>query len=410
MGLSPTGVEGPGYSPRDGEKLAILIRVAGVVRRYPVRLTIALAAMFVATASILAMPWFFGSALDVLITPDGIELETGATAAGFLVDQQTGVTPVLLAGLAITAIGVMRCACVVGRVYASAGLLHRVAADCRNRLYEKCQSASGDFYDRAHTGRLMSVATVDIDNVSILVNAGLLGLADILLRLLVIPVLMFLFSWQLALVCLAGISLLVVSGSAMYRELRGHWASIQAATAKLTVVLQDNLAGMRVVKAFAAEDYERSKYDRKALELRSAFARMVNVQRTRRAWLGMYFAVVVGVVMWWDGLPVVRGTVTLGELVAFIAYLMLLAAPIRGMGQVVGAFARGVTSGRRLFRILDAPSSIKERPGAVDPRRVAGSVKFDGVVFGYEKGFPVLRGLDLEVKPGELTVITGGFG
>ena len=78
----------------------------------------------------------------------------------------------------------------------------------------------------------------------------------------------------------------------MYRALRRHWALIQALTTDLTVVLQDNLVGMRVVKAFAAEDYERSKYDCKALELRSAFGRMVSVQGTRRAWLGMYFTVV----------------------------------------------------------------------------------------------------------------------
>ena len=154
----------------------------------------------------------------------------------------------------------------------------------------------------------------------------------------------------------------------MFRLLRRHWARIQALTADLTVVLQDNLAGMRVVKAFAAEDYERSKYDRRASELRSAFVGMLRMQATRRAWMGMYFALMAGAVMWWGGLMVVHGTITLGELVAFVSYLLLLAAPIRGTGQVIGAIARGVTSGQRLFGVLDTPSPVEERPGAIDPR------------------------------------------
>ena len=94
--------------------------------------------------------------------------------------------PELIAGIAITAVGVVRCALGLVRFYAAHGLVHRVAADCRNLLYEKCQGGSAEFYDRTHTGRLMSVATADVDNVCF-VNAGLLGLVDILVRLLVIP-------------------------------------------------------------------------------------------------------------------------------------------------------------------------------------------------------------------------------
>ena len=237
------------------------------------------------------------------------------------------------------------------------------ASGCRPK------SGSAEFYDRIHTRRLMSVATADVDNVCFVVNAGLLGLVDVLVR---------------------------------------HWARIQALTADLTVVLQDSLARMWVVKAFAAEDYERSKYDRRASELRSAFVGMLRMQAMHRAWRGMYFALMAGAVMWWGGLMVVHGTITLGELVTFVSYLLLLAAQIRGMGRVIGAIPRGVTSAQCLFGVLDAPAPVEERPGGIDPGRVAGRVRCDDVVFGYERSSPVLRGLSLEVKPGEVAVITGG--
>ena len=380
--------------------------------RYPALLVAGLASTFLGTAAILALPWLFGGALDVLTAPEGSAADVGATAAGFLAANgvNAGLAPELFAGIAITAVGVVRCVLGLARFYAAQGLVHRVAADCRNLLFEKFHGGSAEFYDRTHTGRLMSVATADVDNVCFVVNAGLLGLVDVLVRLLVIPAVMLIISWQLALLCLALTPFVVLNGFIMFRRLRRHWARIQALTADLTVTLQDNLAGMRVVKAFAAEDYERSKYDRRASELRFAVVGMLRMQGTRRAWMGMYFALMAGAVMWWGGLMVVHGTITLGELVAFVSYLLLLAAPMRGMGQVIGAIARGVTSGHRLFGVLDAPSPVEERPGAIDPGRVAGHVRFDDVVFGYERSSPVLRGLSLEVEPGEVAVITGGSG
>ena len=175
-------------------------------------------------------------------------------------------------------------------------------------------------------------------------------------------------------------------------------------------VLQENLAGIHVVKAFASEDYERAKYNRKAEELRVEYYDAERMQGTNSAWMTLYFTFALGVILWLGGLLVVRGEMTLGDLATFFLFLNQLTFPVRASAQIINTFSRAISSGQRLFNVLDTVSPVSERPDAKEMGRASGHVRFDDVAFAYEDRSPALRQVDLDAKPGQVTAILGAPG
>jgi len=188
------------------------------------------------------------------------------------------------------------------------------------------------------------------------------------------------------------------------------WTRVQEAMGQLVTILQENLVGIHVVKAFASEEYEKKKYERKAEELRQEYFQSERLQGTNSSWMTLYFTVALGLILWYGGWEVIRGDLTPGGLAKFILYLNQLTFPIRMTAFVVNSFSRAISSGRRLFDVLDARSPVEEKSDAQDMGRQEGYVRFQDVSFSYDSLVPALRHVDISARPGQIIAILGAPG
>jgi ATP-binding cassette subfamily B protein len=256
----------------------------------------------------------------------------------------------------------------------------------------------------------MSRATADVEAMRRFVNMGMIRSLDVVVRIFAIPLILIFLNWELALVSMIFVPAIVLRSSFVMRALRRKWLHVQEVMGESVTVLQENLAGIHVVKAFASEDFERRKYNRKAEELRVEYYDAERMQGTNSAWMTLYFTFALGVVLWYGGWQVVEGNLTPGDLAKFFLYLNQLTFPIRASAQIINTFSRAMSSGERLFNVLDTASPVSERPDAAPMGRPDGHVRFEKVGFSYQDRSPALREVNLEAKPGQITAILGAPG
>ena len=378
----------------------VLWRIIRMAAYYPSRLGLAYFTAIAAIGFSLALPWLFGDAIDLMVGRDGDRFAV----------REFVLSELLLFGVGILLVSLGRGFCDFGRTYTTESLSQKVSFDCRNLLYDKLQNVSFAFHDREHTGDLMSRATADVEAMRRFVNLGMIRSLDVVVRIVAIPLILFFVNWQLALVSMIFVPALVLRSSLVMRALRRKWLHVQEVMGESVTVLQENLAGMHVVKAFASEDYERAKYNRKAEELRVEYYDAERMQGTNSAWMTLYFTFALGLILWIGGWLVVENRLAPGELAMFFLYLNQLTFPIRASAQIINTFSRAISSGQRLFDILDTRSPVEERPNAVPMDRPAGHVRFEEVGFGYADRSPALKHVELDAKPGQVTAILGAPG
>ena len=378
----------------------VLWRIIRMAAYYPSRLGLAYFTAIAAIGFSLALPWLFGDAIDLMVGRDGDRFAV----------REFVLSELLLFGVGILVVSLGRGFCDFGRTYTTESLSQKVSFDCRNLLYDKLQNVSFAFHDREHTGDLMSRATADVEAMRRFVNLGMIRSLDVVVRIVAIPLILFFVNWQLALVSMIFVPALVLRSSLVMRALRRKWLHVQEVMGESVTVLQENLAGMHVVKAFASEDYERAKYNRKAEELRVEYYDAERMQGTNSAWMTLYFTFALGLILWVGGWLVVENRLAPGELAMFFLYLNQLTFPIRASAQIINTFSRAISSGQRLFDILDTRSPVEERTNAVPMDRPAGHVRFEEVGFGYADRSPALKHVELDAKPGQVTAILGAPG
>jgi len=217
-------------------------------------------------------------------------------------------------------------------------------------------------------------------------------------------------NWKLALI--SWLFLPIVAGRSMQitMRLRPIWLRVQDLQGRLGTVLQENLSGMRVVKAFAREDYESRKFAGEAHELFASSYESNRIQAVNTPLLTSVWMLSMVVVSWIGAHEISSGALTAGELGGFMLYLTMLQLPVRSLGWIVMLFARAQSAGERIYDILDAESAVKEKPNAVVLRDVRGHVRFEDVSFGYEAISPVLHHVDIEARPGEVIALLGPTG
>ncbi len=352
-------------------------------------------------AFVIAVPELVKWAID-----SGLGVKVGDDTVRVAVDE----TLLVVAGLAILGAAVLRGLSQFGQSYLSEWVAQRVAYDIRNRLYHRLQTLSFAYHDTAETGQIMSRATQDVEVVRMFLNFGGLRLIYVMLLMAVVLVLMLATHWQLGLVGWGFMALICWRSFVVARTLRPVWLEVQEGQARLGAVLHEALTGIRVVKAFSREEFESRRFGREAAWLydRSFLAsriQAVNGPLMTGVWMG---AMVVTI--WWGGVLVAQGTLTLGDLSAFLLYLTLLQGPVRSLGWMVTMVPRAASAGTRIFEILDQESAVRERPDAMPLLNPRGAIRFDDVSFAYADRSPVLHGVSLDARPGELIALLGRTG
>ena len=384
----------------------ILLRITAMAFRYRKRMLLAYLSFFIAIGFSLAVPWIFGESIDSLVVIEGV-LEEGG---------QILPNPALTVGLLVTLAGLLLAASVMrgffdfARTYTTDSLSQLVSYDFRNLLYNKLQHISFAYHDKEHTGNLMSKATADVEAIRRFVNMGLVRSLEVVVRTIAVTSILVWLNWELALISLVFVPFLVVRSTLVMGKLRRMWLHVQEVNGELVTVLQENLVGIHVVKAFAAEDFERRKYDRKARELRQEYYQSERLQGTNSAWMTLYFTFALGLIVWYGGWEIIRGDLTAGDLAKFVLYLNQLTFPIRSAAQIINSFSRAISSGRRIFDVLDSRSPVEEKADAQPMGRAGGRVQFDDASFAYDARSPALKGVNITAEPGQITAILGAPG
>ncbi len=294
--------------------------------------------------------------------------------------------------------------------YTGEWVSQRVAYDIRNDIYDHLQRLSFAYHDKAQTGQVMQRATQDVEGVRMFVNMGFIRLMYVIVLLIASLTMMLIVDVKLALLSWLFIPPTAIIAIRMTSKLRPIWLQVQNLQGRVGVVLQENLSGMRVVKAFGREKHEAEKFEEEAFNLFDNSYATNRIQATYSPMLNLTWALAMVATAWYGSFQILHGDLQPGELTQFMLYLTMLQLPVRSIGWVNMLWARASTSGERIYDILDAESAVQEKADAYDLQEPHGHVKFEDVSFGYDAISPVLRDVDLEAKPGEVVALLGQTG
>ena len=369
--------------------------------RYRGRLILAYLGFFASIVCSFGIVWILGEAIDKIVKSEGGKIFA-------LADVER--TTLIWMALVLLGLSLMRGLFDFSRTYTMDSLAQKVAYDLRNNLYDKLQHLSFAFHDKEHTGNLMSKATADVEAVRRFVMMGLVRSLEVGVRVIALTFMLVFLDWKLTLISLVFVPFLVFRSTTVLGEFRRIWLRVQEAMGESVTVLQENLSGIHVVKAFAAEEHESKKYERKVRRVREEHYQSERLQGINSAWMTLYFTLALGLVMWYGGWEVIRGDLTPGGLTKFVLYLNQLTFPIRVTPFIINSFSRAMSSGQRLFDVLDAQSPVQEQPAARDMGRTQGYVGFDDVSFSYDHKAAALKHINLSTSPGSVVALLGAPG
>ncbi len=312
--------------------------------------------------------------------------------------------------LAILGANIIRGLFDFARTYLTESLSQKVSYDLRNALYDAFQRLSFAFHDHEHTGNLMSKCTADMENVRRFVHMGLIRSIQVVLMIVIIAILMFQINWPLALISLSFTPFLVFLAAMVLQRLRRLWLHVQELMGEMITRLQENLTGISVVKAFAAEEYEKEKFAKKTRELADESYRSDKMEGGNSAMMTFAFTLATGLILWYGGRQIIGNTLTPGEMAQFIFYMSMLNFPIRMLAWLINSFSRAISSGERIFEVLDTRSQVEEKPNAKEMPRVKGEVCFKDISFAYDSLVPALKHIDLVAKPAQVIALMGAPG
>ncbi|MGB0386999.1 MAG: ABC transporter ATP-binding protein [Ardenticatenaceae bacterium] len=295
--------------------------------------------------------------------------------------------------------------------YWSEKVSQNVAYDLRNDVYAKLANLSFSYHDQHQTGQLMTRVTSDVEAVRLFFAQGLLQFISAILTLIGSAIVLFVTDWRLALAALSTIPLIGIIFGVLFSRLFPRFRRVQQKLGNLNTILQENIAGVRVVKAFAAEPYELGRYREGNEALYQEYMGVVRLFAFGFPFVFFFANIGTLIVIWYGGNRVISNQLSLGTLIAFNTYLSFLLMPVFQLGFISQLLSRASASSERLYEIIDAESEVKNRPDATPLAQIAGRVVFDDVRFRYMGGEEeVLRGISFEVAQGQQVAVLGMTG
>ncbi|MCY4475301.1 MAG: ABC transporter ATP-binding protein [Chloroflexi bacterium] len=299
-----------------------------------------------------------------------------------------------------------------GHMYISENLAQRLGYRLRMLYYEKLQRLSFAYHDRVHTGDLLTRGLLDIEGVRAFASRGMLRVLYLAIFVGTGTFLMMREDWQLALISLSFVPIAAWRSVVARLQTSQGWRRYQEEMGQLTKIMDENLKGIRVVRSFSAEPYELVKYDKSSNEAFNRAYQLVTVRATNLSYITLAFFGAMSLVLLVGGLKVLDESdpFSLGQLAQFLAFMSIMQNPVRQLGMVVAGWARGATSGKRLFEVLDQVPEIDDKPGAKDLVITGGVLRFEHIDFAYMDQFgdeQVLTDVTFEARPGHTIGIVG---
>jgi len=363
-------------------------RLLGFLKPYRAGVAWSLVLAALAMLATVAIPWLTGRAIDHLAEGEEDDLR-----------RYAGLIAVLRLGLSVAR------RLVAGRVSLA------IEFDLRNLLYRHLQTLELAFFDRQQTGQLMSRATVDLQSVRFFLGYGLVFISQSALTILLAAVAMLAIDPGLAVLALFPVPFVVLVATRYGRRSRPALQEVQQRIAELTADVEENVSGVRVVKAFAAEPRQLTRFEDSAERVFDQSMVATRLRAFYNPFIGFLPSVGLAAILLVGGRQVIDGTLTLGDFTAFYTYLLMLIGPMRQLGIALGLAQRATASGARLFEILDRVPGLTSPPGAPPLPDGRGRVELRGVTFQYETApRPALHDIDLTVEAGRTVALVGGTG
>lgn len=378
----------------------VLRRIIGLALRYRGLTALAIGCSIGAALFSLTLPKLFGHAVD-----QAHQLLAGGAASAQAAQNALLTTALLVIGAAslrglLTGYG----------GYVAEQVSQKVAYDLRLAFFQQLQRLSFGFHDRIHSGDLITRGMLDLEGTRAFIQGGMMQSLTLVMLLSVASFMMFATNATMAVMALAFVP---IAGWALARMgvlLRVTWLRVQQLMSVLTLTMEENLQGIRVVRAFAAKSFELAKFDKAANDaLQYSFKRITLRFRAVTAMTLSYYGS-MALLLWYGGHQVIDGTMSVGRLTEFLTYMTLLQAPIRQIAMIFASAARATSSGGRVFEVLDLAPDIDDAPGAPDLKAAEGVLRFEHVDFAYDEGRPVLRDVSFEVRPGQTLGVVGAPG
>ncbi|WP_031496964.1 ABC transporter ATP-binding protein [Bryobacter aggregatus] len=286
------------------------------------------------------------------------------------------------------------------------GILHSL----RRTLYSHIQRLSLSFHDQARTGDLISRATGDIDTIQGFVTSGFLGTIINLLTLFGIVGVMFYLNWRFTLIALSITPLLFLVVFSFTRRIRTATREARKKEGEIVSVIQEVLSSMRVVKAFAREDYEEKRLEEESLESIGIALQARGLKGMLVMLVEMIVAVGTALVLWFGAKLVLDGTLSAGSLVVFVFYLGKMYKPMQELSKMTDTYAKAAVAYQRINEVLEIDREVKDSPAARTMGPVRGEIRFENVSFSYEPGSPILKSLSFTIQPGQSAAFVGPTG
>jgi ATP-binding cassette, subfamily B, multidrug efflux pump len=356
-------------------------------------------ALVIATLAQLAVPQLVQNMIDAV---------TQSTAAAGPASSET---LLINAALLIVLFAIMRGIFSFVQAFMAEKTSQGLAFDLRNAIFAKVQRLSFSYYDRNQTGQLMIRATDDVERVRMFIAQGLVMAAQAFLLLSGALIVLALTNWRLTLVVVPLLPLALAVFMVFGRISQPLFTAVQIKLSALNTILQENMAGIKVVRAFAREPYEQQRFDTAATVL---MAQQLYVSRVFSFLFPVIFLIAQlgqAAVLYFGGEQILGGTLNLGEYQKFSLYLVYVFFPLGMLGFIIALMSQASASASRIFEILDARSDIVEKPGALALPAIQGRVEFKDVTFRYfSSGAAVLSNVSFVTEPGQTIALLGATG
>jgi ATP-binding cassette, subfamily B, multidrug efflux pump len=375
-----------------------LLRIALYSLRHYWQSAIAIGATIVAAGLQLAIPRLLGQAIDqaqnvLSVATDGAE-QALWWSAGLLL-----------------AVSVGRGFFTLLQNYFAESVGHHVGYELRLAFYDKVQRLPYSYHDRVHSGDLITVGLLDLEGIRIFFSTGFIRVVLLSILIGVGAYLLISTDILLGILALSFVPFVAWRSSVAQLTLRKTWLILQEKLSALTRVMEENLGGIRVVRAFSGQKYELEKFETASLDALKLSHRRVGIRVRNTSVMTFSFFAAMGLVLWSGGIKVIAGEMTVGTLASFLTFMTILQMPVRQLGLMVNSFARASTCGDRFFAVLDLPVEIEDKPGAQALEVREGVLRFEDVHFTYAGAkHPTLGGVSFEARAGETIGIVGAPG
>jgi ATP-binding cassette, subfamily B, bacterial len=371
-------------------------------------LTIAIAAVLGETLTDILAPWPIKVVVDNLLQSKKLPGWIGAFVAGLFGSNKLAILNFAVAAVAVIA--------VVGAVssylekYMTTTVSQWVAHDLRRALYNHIQRLSLAEYDATRTGDLISRVTSDIEAVQDFVNSALLGMLVNVLTLFGMIGVMFYLNWRFTFIALSVAPALFLIVFYYTRRIKKASRAVRKKESELLSVVEEVLTSIRVVKAFAREDYEQRRFESQSLENVEVALQARSIKAKLSPLVEVIVALGTCLVLWYGARLALSGQLSAGVLIVFLLYLGNMYKPMRELSKMTDTVSKATVGYERIQEVLQIESLVRDLPRARKAPKLKGKVEFDHVNFGYDKERSVLKDISLQIEPGQLAAFVGPSG